>query len=337
VKLAAVMKPCFALPHRRRHLAWLLIVLTLAGCASVPPPTTELSAAQSALNRADGADASQYSPQALQQARTTLSRAQAATAAGEHDDARKLALAATADADVAWAESRAQRIQQDYRQRRQEVSGLRKRLQVDDGPMPEAAAEIGAATTSSGGEALRLERLDTDKRLQDYAAFERLQARQALAVMLEAKKRDQADAQYVATRRVAVAELAAQAEAMRRDLEQLDRERSDLMVESSRQDAERARQEAERLRIEAQIQAEEAQRLRAEAEAAAVARQQAEDLVIDVGGAEADRLKAARAREAELARQEAELLSEQDDGNAETDATEQQDTDREDDPAKSPR
>ncbi|HEX2083128.1 MAG TPA: hypothetical protein VHF86_06560, partial [Xanthomonadaceae bacterium] len=57
------------------------------------------------------------------------------------------------------------------------------------------------------------------------------------------------------------------------------------------------------------------QRLRAEAEAAAQARQQAEDLIIDVGGAEAERLKAARAREAELARQEAELLSEgQDDG-----------------------
>ena len=42
-----------------------------------------------------------------------------------------------------------------------------------------------------------------------------------------------------------------------------------------------------------------------------MARQQAEDLIIDVGGAEAKKLKEARAREAELARQEAELMSEQ--------------------------
>ena len=44
-------------------------------------------------------------------------------------------------------------------------------------------------------------------------------------------------------------------------------------------------------------------------EAASAAQQDAENLVIDVGGAEADRLRAARARDAELARREAELMS----------------------------
>lgn len=285
-----------------------LLALALAGCASLPPPTAELSAAQQALNRAEGADASQYSPAALEAARSALARAQAAMSDGDEDEARTLALAAAADADLAYAESRAQTTQQEYRQRRGEVTGLRQRLQVDDGALPPALAEIGPPELSPGGEALRLQQLDADPDLASLAPYERLRARQALTALLEAGRSERADAQYVASRRVAAAELAARAEAMRREVDRLERERADLLVEASRQDAERARQEAERLRVQAQIQAEEAQRLRAEAEAAALARQQAEDLIIDVGGAEAQRLKAARAREAELARQEAELL-----------------------------
>lgn len=289
-------------------VAMLAACLALAGCATLPPPTGELSAAQQSLNRAEGADASQYSPRSLDQARQALSRAQAAMSAGDETNARSLALAAAADADLAYAESRAQATQQDYRQRRGEVASLRARLQVDDGPLPPELPEIGPASTVPGGEALRLERLDADPGLSGLAPYERLQARQALTALLEASRRERPAAEYIATRRIAAAELAARTEAMRRDVERMDRDRSDLMVEASRQEAERARREAERLRVEAQIQAEEAQRLRAEAEAAAAARQQAEDLVIDVGGAEAQRLKAARAREAELARQEAELM-----------------------------
>lgn len=296
------------------QILWLLnaglVALALAGCASLPPPTAELSAAQQSLNRAEGADARQHSPATLDQARSALSRAQSAMSAGDEDDARTLALAAAADADLAYAESRASETGQEYRQRRQEVTQLRERLQVDDGPLPPALPEPGPANTAAGGEALRLQQLDADATLSSYAAYERLQARQALARLLEAGRRERPDAQYIASRRVAIAELAARTEAMRRETDRLERDRSDLLVEASRQEAERARQEAERLRVEAQIQAEEAQRLRAEAQAAALARQEAEDLVIDVGGAEAEKLRAARAREAELARQEAELMSE---------------------------
>ena len=296
--------------------------LVLAGCASLPPPTAELSSARQALNRAEGADANQYSPAAVEAARSGLSRAQAAMSEGDEDDARTLALAAAADADLAYAESRAQVTQQEYRQRRGEVADLRQRLQVDDGPLPDELPEIGPPNLAPGGEALRLQQLEADPALEGFAPYERLRARQALATLLEADRRERAEAQYVASRRVAAAELAARTEAMRRQVDRLERDRSDLLVEASRQDAERARREAERLRVQAQIQAEEAQRLRAEAEASALARQQAEDLIIDVGGAEAKRLKAARAREAELARQEAELLSEGQDAEDSSDDSE---------------
>jgi hypothetical protein len=115
----------------------------------------------------------------------------------------------------------------------------------------------------------------------------------------------------LASRRVSIAELAARSELTERAIDRLDRTRSELLVEASRREAERARQEAERLRVQAQIQAEETQRLRAAAEAEAAARQQAEDVIIDVGGEQAAKLKAARKREAELARQEAELMAAQ--------------------------
>lgn len=154
----------------------------------------------------------------------------------------------------------------------------------------------------------RLIALDSDPRTSGLASYERLQARQAIDALLAARSRDQAGALYVAERRVETAEIAARTEAARREIERLDRERSQLLVEASRRDAELARQEAERLRIEARIQLEEATRLRQAAEQETLLRQQVEGALDDVAGDQAARLKAAREREAELAKQEAELL-----------------------------
>ena len=154
----------------------------------------------------------------------------------------------------------------------------------------------------------RLQRIDLDPERNTLAAYERLQARQALDALVAARGRNRPDAQQVAEWRVETAELAAATEAMRRELDRLDRERSELLVEASRQDAARARQEAERLRVQAQIQAEESARLRMAAEAEATARQEVEIVLDGVAGGEAAKLRAARQREAELARQEAELM-----------------------------
>ena len=100
-----------------------------------------------------------------------------------------------------------------------------------------------------------------------------------------------------------VPEIAARAQAARREADRLDRTRSELLVEASRREAERARREAERLRVQAQIQAEEADRLRLAAEAEALARQEAETTLDTVAGQQASRLSAARQRELKLARE----------------------------------
>lgn len=153
----------------------------------------------------------------------------------------------------------------------------------------------------------RLQALDTDPQRNPFAAYERLQARQALQQLDGAKRKLRPLALEIVRMRVETAEIAARTEAGRGELQRMETERNELIVEASRRDAERARAEAERLRVEAQIQTEEAERLRAEVEAEARNRQEAEGLLDTLAAGEAEKLRLAKEREAELARQEAAL------------------------------
>ncbi len=155
----------------------------------------------------------------------------------------------------------------------------------------------------------RLISLQSDPRLSEFASYEKLQAQQAIGVLAKARGKQRDGALFIADRRVEIAETAARAESARRELDRLERTRSELLVEASRREAARARQENERLRIQAQIQAEEAERLRVAAEAETLARQDAEDMLTSVAGQQTAKLSAARQKEAQLARQEAELVS----------------------------
>ena len=155
----------------------------------------------------------------------------------------------------------------------------------------------------------RLAALQADPDLAELAAYEKLQAQHAVTAFSKARRSQRETAQYVAERRVQIAEIAAHAQAARREADRLDRTRSELLVEASQREAERARREAERLRVQAQIQAEETERLRLAAEAEALARQEAETTLDTVAGQQANRLSAARQRELKLAREEAELVS----------------------------
>lgn len=174
-----------------------------------------------------------------------------------------------------------------------------------------AVAAPPALADDAGDAALmaqRLQALDADPATSGFAALEKLQARQAIDAYLDASARRRDTLRQVAGWRVEIAELAARTEARRREIDRLERTRADLLVEAARREAERARAEAERMRVQAQIQAEEAARLREAANAELTARQQAESVLEGVASDQAARLRAARAREAELARKEAELL-----------------------------
>ncbi len=155
----------------------------------------------------------------------------------------------------------------------------------------------------------RMQTIDQNPQHNPFAAYERLQARQAIQALQAARRKQRPQALAVAKLRVETAEIAARTEASRGELQRLDIERNELLVEASRRDAEQARAEAERLRVEAQIQAEEAARLREAVEAEVRARQDVEGALESAVSSEEEKLRAAREREAELAKREAELTA----------------------------
>ena len=114
----------------RAAAAATVIGCAVAACASLPPPTGELQAAQQAVARADQADADQHAPDLISAARGELSSAQAAMSRGDEDQARRFALAAAADADLAHARSREAAQNTELAQRRAEIGELRNRLQM---------------------------------------------------------------------------------------------------------------------------------------------------------------------------------------------------------------
>ena len=297
--VATPMRKSFAHFRSALYPAMAAVAITVAGCATLPPPTAELDAAQRALSAAETADADQYAPELLADARIALQQAQASMARGREAEARAAALSASASADLARVHSGAARVRAEHAQRQAELAQLRARLQQqpgDDAVMPLDLPAIPAPPDQ------RLLALEADTRLNPFAQYERLQARQALAVLETVSRRDLSAALARADRRVTIAEQAARIEATRREIERMERERAELLVEASRRDAERARAEAERLRLEAQIQAEEAARLRAQAE-------QAEAVLDGAQIEQGARVAAARQKEADLARQEAELVA----------------------------
>jgi len=155
----------------------------------------------------------------------------------------------------------------------------------------------------------RLMAISANPDTANLSAFERMQAQQAISTLDTAKRRDQELARYLAERRVEIAETSVRAALAQREVDRLERTRSDMLIEASRREAARARQEAERLRVQAQIQAEEAERLRLAAESEVLARQDAENALTSVAGKQQQRLSAAQQNAAKLAREEAELVS----------------------------
>ncbi|WP_269790052.1 hypothetical protein [Stenotrophomonas sp. Iso1] len=172
-------------------------------------------------------------------------------------------------------------------------------------PLVAVAAEDPAVASLSQ----RLVALQADMQTADAASFEKLQAQQAIAALAKAKRKELDNARYLAERRVAIAETAARTAVAAREVDQLERTRSELLIEASRREVTKARQEAERLRMQTQIQAEEAERLRLAAEAETLARQDAETALTSVAGRQQQRLSAAQQNAAKLSREEAELVS----------------------------
>jgi hypothetical protein len=92
--------------HRRTRLraaAGLVCVSLLAACATVPPPTSSLQAAQLAITNAEQAEAGRYAPAELAEARAKLTAANSAVSDKKMVEAQQLAEQASAEAQLAAA------------------------------------------------------------------------------------------------------------------------------------------------------------------------------------------------------------------------------------------
>ena len=110
-------------------LTGIFATVMMAGCATLPPPTEELDAAKVALDRAVNADATQFAPATLDEARGYYSQADAALKKGNETDARPLLNRAAAAADLAYAQAIAQVKANDAEARAKQLAELRAKLE----------------------------------------------------------------------------------------------------------------------------------------------------------------------------------------------------------------
>jgi hypothetical protein len=120
------MTPSRRIIYRTATAAALLAML--AGCASVPPPTAEVSAADAAITLAATPDDQHYAAEELAKARDELASAQSAMVKQVYDMARQFAAEAQADADLAHAKGRALGAQAAVAAKVDENATLRRRL-----------------------------------------------------------------------------------------------------------------------------------------------------------------------------------------------------------------
>lgn len=108
-------------------------LLSLSGCANGPPPRKDMAVARFALNNAQEAEASQYAPVELRNARKKLEAAERAMAKADYEEARRLAEQAFVDAQLAEAKARTAVQQQDTEALRQSIETLRYELKKRSG------------------------------------------------------------------------------------------------------------------------------------------------------------------------------------------------------------
>jgi len=80
-------------------------VAVMAGCASQPKPTEEITRARTMVETAEQRGAQQYAGVELEQARNKLSAAEAASGSGKQEVARRLAVESSLDAELASAKA----------------------------------------------------------------------------------------------------------------------------------------------------------------------------------------------------------------------------------------
>lgn len=106
------------------------LLVPLVGCAGkeTPPPRAELAQAELAIEQAQGAEAAQYAPLQLREARERLTAARDAAYQEEYTRSRRLAQQAQVSAELALAQAQTERTEMLAREALEGVETLRAEL-----------------------------------------------------------------------------------------------------------------------------------------------------------------------------------------------------------------
>ncbi len=127
-----------------------IVLLALAGCATMPPPNDAMNLAQARLQAARDADASDYAPVDLGFAQDKFQQAQAAMAERKYADAANLAEESRADAELARAKAQLGAARAQIQAKLKENDRLRQvGKQIDAGAQQQAAPSTPAAAPAA--------------------------------------------------------------------------------------------------------------------------------------------------------------------------------------------
>jgi hypothetical protein len=128
----------------------LTLALTLAACASVPPPDASMNQTQALLQSARDAGAADYDPVDLGFAQGKFQQAQDAMAARKYADAARLAEEARADAELARMRARLGSARAQLQAKVEENRNLREQMeQAHAQPAPASAPAAGSSAPAT--------------------------------------------------------------------------------------------------------------------------------------------------------------------------------------------
>jgi hypothetical protein len=112
----------------KRHYIFMLTLLAMSACSSVPKPVAQLASAETAIAGAEKIEAPKYATVELDRAQNKLVRAKEEMKKGNNNEARRLAEQALAEAEYASAKTVATRVNASTQQMEDSVRILKNQI-----------------------------------------------------------------------------------------------------------------------------------------------------------------------------------------------------------------
>lgn len=114
-------------------ILYLGITLTLVSCASTKPPMQELAQTEAVINQADQVGAEEYAPLEIREARKKLQQARELESEEKYEEARRMAIRAEVDAELAEAKALSEKAQKAVQQLRESIKLLKEEIERNQG------------------------------------------------------------------------------------------------------------------------------------------------------------------------------------------------------------